>query len=305
MNAELHVTVGSALVGRGLLSESAGDQPGAAAELAAEAVEMGFEPVLHCNLKGFLDLDPTPEAMRHWAARQGISLPMVTAATDGTKVQIEQALVANWTGSDIPEGGLGRLACEDWRAGALELAARAVAAGRPEADFLVCRGAPHGVALVATHRPSEAAALAYYKLGPGPLYLLHRPAIFVHLEIPRTIRRLVEQGRVTIDNTRSPRIGVAAIAKRTLLPGERIEQGIGSFALRGVCVRIAEHPGHLPIGLAQGIVLKRRVPPGAMLALDDVELPESRAYALWRRIEAEVLARHGVRHDLACDGTAR
>ena len=39
--------------------------------------------------------------MLHWSRRNGISLPMVTAFTDGTKLQIEQALVANGLGATI------------------------------------------------------------------------------------------------------------------------------------------------------------------------------------------------------------
>ncbi len=291
MNAEFHVTAGSAFVGRGLLTECLGDQPGAAADLAAEASEMGFTPLLHGNLKGFLNLDPTPEEMRLWAGRQGISLAMVTASTDGTKVQVEQALVANWTGADILAPGLRMPRCEDWRRGLLELAGEAQALGRPVSDLVVSPGAPHGVALVATHAASEAPALAYYKMGPGPLYTLLRPHILVHLEIPRTLRRLVEERRVTLDNSPRPRISVAAVAKRRLTAGTRIGNGIGSFELRGSCVRIAELPEHLPIGLCRDLVLERAVEPGQVLALSDVALPASRALDCWLAVRDRVLGR--------------
>ena len=93
MNTEFHITTGSAFVGRGLVTEAAGDQPGCLAVLHEEAMAMGFRPIGYGNMKGFLNLDPTPDDMRYWGAKQGISLSMVTSFTDGTKVQAEQILV--------------------------------------------------------------------------------------------------------------------------------------------------------------------------------------------------------------------
>jgi predicted homoserine dehydrogenase-like protein len=293
MNAELHVTCGSYLVGRGLLSEAEGDQPGALAALHEEALGMGFRPLVLGNLKGFLNPDPSPGEMRHWAGAQGISLPMVTAATDGTKIQVEQALIANHVGARIVREGLHGLAHDDWRAGAFALADAAATAGGAVSDYVLSRQAPHGVFIVAEHDPEEAANLAYFKLGPGPRYLLLRPNIFVHLEIPRTIRRLLERGEVTLDNSASPRLGVAALAKRPIAAGTSIDMGIGSFDLRGSCVRIAERPEHVPIGLVRHAVVTRALAPGQMLEWSDIELPDSLALRAWREIRAQVLAASG------------
>jgi predicted homoserine dehydrogenase-like protein len=290
MNAELHVTCGSWLVGRGPLSEAEGDQPGTLAALLEDALGMGFRPLVLGNLKGFLNPDPTPAEMRHWAGVQGISLPMVTAATDGTKIQIEQALIANHAGAGIAREGLIGLRRDDWREGAMALAEHAAPHGTIS-DYVLSRHAPHGVFIVAEHDPEEAASLAYLKLGPGPRYLLHRPNIFVHLEIPRTIRRLLERGEATLDNSPCPRIGVAALAKRPIAAGTRIAAAIGSFDLRGVGVRIAERPEHVPIGLVQRAIVTRAVAPGQMLEWADVELPDSLALRAWREVRERVLRR--------------
>lgn len=291
--AELHVTTGSALVGRGLLTEAEGDQPGSLAALAEEARTMGFEPLVYGNLKGFLDRDPSPDSMRYWAERQGLSLPMVTAFTDGTKVQVEQCLVGNGLGADIAREELLGPAEEDLGRGARRLAEEAERLGRPITDYLLGRGFPHGVFLVARHREAQRAALRYLKMGDGPFYTLVKPHVLVHLEAFKTLERIRSGKGPLLDNSPCPRLSVAAVAKRRLEPGTRIANGIGSFELRGICVRIADRPDHLPIGLARDLVLRRRVEPGQVLSLDDVELPPSRALELWDEIRARVLAAPG------------
>lgn len=287
---ELHVTTGSALLGKGLLTEAEGDQPGSLAALAEEARAMGFEPLVYGNLKGFLDRDPSPESMAHWAERQGLSLPMVTAFTDGTKLQIEQCLVGNGLGADIAREELLGPEEPDLAAGARILAEAAERLGRPITDYLLGRGFPHGVFLVARHAPEQQAALRYLKMGDGPFYTLLRPQVLVHLEAFKTLERVREGRGPLLDNSPAPRLSVAAVAKRRLEPGTRIAHGAGSFELRGICVRIAERPDHLPIGLARDLVVRRRVEPGQVLELADVELPPSRALELWGIVRGRALA---------------
>ncbi len=287
---ELHVTTGSALLGRGLLTEAEGDQPGSLAALAEEARDMGFEPLVYGNLKGFLDRDPSPEAMAHWAERQGLSLSMVTAFTDGTKLQVEQCLVGNGLGADIVQEELLGPAEADLDRGARILADAAERLGRPITDYLLGRGFPHGVFLVARHSEDQRAALRYLKMGDGPFYTLLRPQVLVHLEAFKTLARIREGRGPLLDNSPCPRLSVAAVAKRRLEPGRRIARGAGSFELRGICVRIAERPDHLPIGLARELVIRRRVEPGQIVTFDDVELAPSRALELWAVVRGRALA---------------
>ncbi len=290
MNSEFHVTVGSAFVDRGLLSEAEGDQPGCQAALAEEARNRGFKPLVFGNLKGFLNRTPTPEEMAYWSQRNGISLPMVTSFTDGTKLQIEQALVANGLGATIAKEELLGLKTNDISAGGKRLAEAAATCGQPISDYLLDLSLPHGVFVVGTHDSRQSGCLRYLKLGEGPYYTLLRPNILLHLEAFDTILRVLDTGRPLLNNGRVPTIGVAAVAKRTLEPGERIEQGIGSFELRGVCVRLRDHPGHLPIGLANALHVRRRVPAGQIVFLKDVDLEPSPAMELWQGIEARSLA---------------
>lgn len=282
MNTEFHITTGSAFVGRGIVTEAEGDQPGCLAALHEDAVAMGFEPIVYGNMKGFLNLDPSREDMEYWGAKQGISLPMVTSFTDGTKVQAEQILVANRFGATLAaEGMLGP------DVGGLDeaseiLSAAAAKSGRPISDFVVSPSLPHGVFIVARHDEAQRDALDYYKLGPGPNYTLIKPNILVHLEILKTIRRVVADGGVLLDNSSRPELSLGAVAKRDIAPGELIANAIGSFELRGHAIRISDHPDHLPIGLISEARIHRPIERGELVTEAAVEIPDSHAADLWR-----------------------
>lgn len=293
MNAEFHVTAGSAFTGGVVVTDAEGDQPGSLAALAEETRMAGFEPLVYGSLKGFLDHLPSPESMKYWAQRQGISVPMTTSFTDGTKLQIEQALVCNGLGATIASRGMVGPAESDLEIVARKLVPLARAVSRPIADYAVSLDFPHGVFIVADHDPQQQAALRYLKLGEGPHYLLVRQSILAHLEIIKTIRRVVDGGDRLIDNSANPRVGVAAVAKRRLDPGTGIERAIGSFQVRGEAVLIAEAPEHVPIGLLAGAVVQRTVEEGETVGRDDVEIPESLAARCWEDIRQRALAAPG------------
>ncbi len=293
MNSEFHVTTGSYFAGRGVLTEAEGDQPGCIASLREEAIAMGFRPLVYGNMKGFLNLTPTLEDMQFFGAKQGISLPMVTSFTDGTKIQFEQALIANAFGATIAQPGMLGPQEDDIRAAGALLASHAVQINQPISDYVLSSKLPHGVFVVAEHEPEQQAALAYYKMGDGPYYTLIRNNIFVHLEILKTLRRVARGATSFLDNSAEPTISVAAIAKRDLVPGERIDQAIGSFAVRGGSVRIVEEPNHIPIALLANAVMERKVEAGQLLRFDDVTLPESLALSAWQQVEHAALERVG------------
>jgi predicted homoserine dehydrogenase-like protein len=281
LDPEFHITAGSYFIGQGFLSEAEGDQPGCLAAFHEEAVAMGFAPLVLGNMKGFLNHTPTPKEMQYWSTLQGLSIPMVTSFTDGTKLQVEQCLVGNYFGADIVQDELMGPATDDLGEAARLLGEVATRLRCPITDYVLSRNLPHGVFIVASHKEEQRGALNYLKLGPGPYYTLVRSNIFVHLEVFKTIERLCRGQGALLTNSERPKLSVAALAKDELLPGTRIDRGAGSFAMRGICVRMAEHPGHLPIGLAQDIVVRRRVEAGQLLTMDDVELPDSLALAAW------------------------
>lgn len=283
MNTEFHVTCGSPFVGQGYLTEGEGDQPGALAQLAREAGDMGFLPLVYGNMKGFLELNPSLESMLHWSQRLGITLPQVTAFTDGSKLQMEQALVANGLGAGILCPGLTGLVTSDRLAGARQLGHLARQAGQVVVDYLLDRNLPPGVFITATHREEEAIALRHYKLGEGPYYVLERPFHLCALELPKTIRAALRGDPPLLTNSSHPTIGIAAIAKRDLAKGTMISRGLGGFDVRGECVTHAAAPDHLPLGIVFDGILRHSVEAGTLLTWNDMDLPPSLALDLARR----------------------
>ncbi len=291
MDAEVQVTTGSYLAGLGYITEAEGDQPGCLAVLAEEATQMGFKPLVYGNIKGFLNHTPTLDEMCYWARVQGISLDKVTSFTDGTKVQIEQVLVANGLGAGIAQTGLAGVPAEDVVGGGRILADKAKEVGYPISDFIISPTSPAGVFIVAEHDNWFKGYLRYYKMGDGPYYTLLRNYHLCNLEIVKTIRRVLQGGKILLNNGLSPEIGVAAVAKRSFAPGDTIVQGIGSFDVYGTAIRIEDAPDHVPIGLLSDAVVRRHLRSGHRLEFDDVELPESLASGMWSRICRKALMR--------------
>jgi len=285
MNSEFHVTTGSWFADKGLLTEAEGDQPGSIAALREEAVMMGFKPLVYGNMKGFLNHHPTPEEMAYWAGKQGISVEQTTSFTDGTKIQIEQALVANGFGGTITRQGMEGPKSADVTKAAIELARTAAERGQAISDYVLSPGNA-GVFVVGTHDKSEWKALNYLKLGDGPYYVLVRPFHLCQYEIIKTVRRVINGGGVLLNNSSAPTVSIVGIAKTDLPAGTRIDRAIGGFQVRGEAARIQDVPNHVPIGMIQNAVITRPVLAGQTLSFDDVELPDTLALSIARKLYA-------------------
>ncbi|MCR4324998.1 MAG: NAD(P)-dependent oxidoreductase [Candidatus Curtissbacteria bacterium] len=285
MNPELQITTGSILCQMGTFIEAEGDQPGTIAALDNEVRSMGFKPIVYGNIKRFLNLSPTEEEMEYWSKRQGISMDQVTAFTDGSKVQIEQALVANGLGATIANRGLLGIPCKDLEDGAQRLGEVADEIGKPISDYVLSPTSPAGVFIVAKHDREQQPYLEYLKLGPGPNYVLLKPYHLVHLEILKTLTNVLKGDRsYKFNNGTNPTAQVVAITKRKIEAGETVGRGLGSFDIRGEAVKIENYPDCVPIGLMQDVKFVKTVDEGQIVKFSDVELPKTRALDLWKLI---------------------
>lgn len=114
VNAEVDATIGHLLhhvakESGAVYTISDGDQPGGLLRQIELAEGMGFEVVAAVNCKRHLDVRQTPATSAPYAERDGTSLAVTTSAGDGTKMQIECAVVANVAG--LPPTGVGCMAC--------------------------------------------------------------------------------------------------------------------------------------------------------------------------------------------------
>lgn len=284
MNSEVQVTTGSWLLRRGYLTEAEGDQPGSIASLAENAIDMGFEPVLYGNIKRFLNHEPTEAEMIYWSEKNGISIKQTTSFTDGTKLQIEQALVANGLGAEIFSGGMEGVETDSLQEGADLICEKASLLNVPVSDYILSRKLPSGVFIAATHSQEQSPSLRYLKMGVGPYYVLLQPNHLCHLEIPKTLKRVVAGGKPLLTNSPMPRYGVVAVAKRDLEIGDKIGTGIGSFQARGMAVSMKTHRNAVPIGLLNDAVVAKQVQKNEIIDFSSVELPESLAFRAYREI---------------------
>jgi predicted homoserine dehydrogenase-like protein len=281
MDADTQVVSGSWLSRRGVITEANGDQPGCLAALNNEIIQMGFKPLVYGNIKGYLNQNPSLEDMLYWSKKQGYSLSSVTSFTDGTKLQIEQCLVANGLGVEIAQQGLIGVETNIFEQGAYALGQEAVNRNKILSDYIISRESPPGVFITATHQEDLAAELKTYKLGDGPFYMLYKPMHLCFFEIPNSILNLVNSGEKLIDNGANPSVSVASIAKKKLSAGSFISKGTGSMEIRGEALTIGQQPDHVPVGLMSQVHIKRDVEPGQIITFDDVDLPESMALEAW------------------------
>jgi predicted homoserine dehydrogenase-like protein len=251
---------------------------------------MGFSPLVYSNVKGFLNPDPSLEDMVYWARKNDFSLEQTVNFTDGTKLQIEQALVANGLGANLAREGMIGPTVKTLEEGTKILGEVATEIGQPISDYVLSAEIPPGVFVVGEHGKELRNDLRTYKMGDGPYYAILRPYHLCYFEIPKTLSRVFAGQGKLLDNSAEPHVIVAAVAKRTLEPGTVIKRGIGSFDVRGEAVGIANHPDNVPIGLLYNARVRNRIEPGQSLKISDVDLPDSLALNAWLEIRSRSLA---------------
>jgi len=282
MNAEFQIIAGSFYQQSGRLHESAGDQPGSLAALDYEARLMGFSPLVYGSQKSFLDPDPELENMAFWAKHNNQSLENTIAFTDGTKVQIESALVANGLHGDILQQGLLGPSNSSTREGANVLATIAQQQNKVVSDYVLNERGFGEVFIVAQHQATHNPALSYFKLGQDHFYFIEKPYHLGYFEILKSIEFALQNPSSLFNNGSHPKISVAAIAKRPIPAGTFIQNGVGSFQVRGVAVHIKEHPNHVPIGLLRNCEIQRSIQTGDLITFSDTALPDSLASKAWQ-----------------------
>ncbi len=274
MGTEFHVTVGSYFCDRGYLTEAEGDQPGSMAAHAEDVVSMGFKPVVFGNIKGFLNHHPMESEMEYWSNKNGISLEQTISFTDGTKMQMEQVLVANGMGATLAQRGMIGPTTVPLEVTGAELGRVAKEKGVALSDYVLNRTLPAGVFVVAEHPFEQPEVLRYLKLGDGPFYTLLRPYHLCHLEMIKTLRRVVAGQKPLLNNSSQPVAMVAAVAKRDLEGDRWMARGAGGYEVRGEAVLIREAPDAVPMGLLDGVRIVRSIEKGQTLTWADVEIPD-------------------------------
>lgn len=298
MNAEVDLILGPLLQDLArqhgvVVTSDAGDQHGVLARMMEEVEMWGFKIVQAGNMKGFLERHRDLAGTYEIAKKLSLSALQCLAYTDGSKLNIEMAIIANEYGltpfvpgmegpraTKVQEvfekfdfdkyGDQGRI---DYILGATEHGGGVYVIGRCD-DTL------------------QQGYLNYYKVAnKHPYYLFFRPYHLCHLETTRAIALAALYGKAVITQRMGRVADCYAYAKRDLAPGDRIEHAIGSDEVYGLvdAAKTADAAGHVPQGVLdvenapERPIMKRAVKKDQPITWDDVEIPDTRMLQLWTR----------------------
>lgn len=279
MNAELDATLGPILkvyADRAgvVITDADGDQPGVMMNLYRFVKSIGYNPVLAGNIKGILDYYRTPETQKAFAEAHHINPKMATNFADGTKLSMENAVVANATGFKVGQRGMFGPPCKHVRE-AVDLFPMDKMLDTGLVDFILGAEPGPGVFVLGyNNHPGRKDYMSYFKMGDGPLYAFYVPYHLPHLEVHLTAARAVLFQDAAVAPLGGPVCEVITIAKKDLKAGEILD-GIGGFSCYGVIenAEVQRKKNLLPMGLSEGCKLTNKITKDQAISLDDILLP--------------------------------
>ena len=294
MNAEADLIFGPYLMhvaerNSVVYSSCDGDQPGVTKRLIDEIRLWGFDLVMAGNIKGFLNRYANPTTMIPEADKRFLDYRMCTAYTDGTKLCVEMALIANALGLDTEVPGMrGPRARHLLEVVDLFDFNRLYRASRVVVDYVLGAEPKGGVFAVGyCDDPYQQMMLDYFpsQLGDGPFYVFNRPYHLCHIEAMRSVAEACLDGYALLQPTFKFRTNVYSYAKRDLREGETLD-GIGGYTCYGLIENCGDNQARsgLPICLADSVTLTRDIPKDGKILMEDVRWnpnrPDFRLYAL-------------------------
>jgi predicted homoserine dehydrogenase-like protein len=286
-----------------------GDQPALVCEMVDWARAAGFEVVAAGKGTKYLPVyhDSTPDTVwGHYGfkpeqvAQGDFNAQMFNSFLDGTKSAIEMAAVANATGLTPAPDGLAFPPCgvDDLprvlkpraeggklhHRGQVEVVSSLERDGKP-----IARDLRWGVyCTFAADADYVKRCFNEYGLvtdDSGNYAAMYKPYHLIGLELGISVASVGLRGEPTGAPT-GFRGDVVAVAKRNLKAGETLD-GEGGYTVWGrlTPARDSLQQHGLPIGLAHGIRLTRRIPKGGLITWRDVAMPESEAVLVRREME--------------------
>jgi predicted homoserine dehydrogenase-like protein len=298
VNIEADVTVGRILKRLAqkagiLYSVSSGDEPGCIAELWDYVITLGHEPIVIGKGKNNpLDRTATPDTVAESARLADKDPFQVASYVDGTKTMFEMTCAANAMGClPMQRGMIGPEATQETVTQIFALEEDGGITKFPGAvDFVQGSSMAGGVFITVRVRDARIRAdLQYLKVGKGKYCTFFRPYHLWFLEAPISVARAHLYREVWMAPLDRPVAEVMTIAKRTLVPGARLDD-FGGYTFYGVIERaeIARSLNALPVGLAPGARVTRLVPAGEIVTWEDVQLDEESVVVKLRRQQDEM-----------------
>ena len=263
-----------------------GDQHGVIKRLVEDVELWGFKLVLAGNIKGFLNREADPTNIIPEADKRNLDYRMCTAYTDGSKLAIEMALLANSLGlrTDIP-GMHGPRAGHVREATELFELERLRQGAAPVVDY-VLGAQPDGGVFVVGHcdHPYQREMMAYYKMGPGPFYVFYRPYHLCHVEAMEGVAAAVLDREALLQPDHGLLTDVVAYAKQDL-PAGTVLDGLGGYSCYGMLENQAPTAAEegLPICMSEGVRTRRPFRSGERIGMEDVDRDVAApGWAMWQ-----------------------
>lgn len=234
----------------------------------------GFDLVMAGNIKGFLDRYATPTTIVKEADKRNLDYKMCTSYTDGTKLCIEMAIIANAFNMRTPVPGmLGPKAKHVNEVFDLYDFEKLYADKVPVVDYILGAEPGGGVFAIGYHdHPYQRSMMEYYKMGKGPFYLFYRPYHLCHVEAMASIVQPYLEQTPLLQPKTGFQTDVYTYAKRDLKRGETLD-GLGGYNCYGLIENCEKPNGtnRLPILLAEDVRLKRDIPKDGKINFEDIE----------------------------------
>lgn len=275
-----------------IITSDAGDQHGVVARMAEEIQMWGLDLVILGNIKGFLNRYATILSMVKEAAKRYLNVIQCVAYTDGTKLNFEQALLANGFGMLPWTRGMLGPRCEDvneifdkFDFGTLE-AMKHIGC----VDYILGAKPGGGVFVIGyCGNKLQQRYLEYYKRGEGPYYLFYRPYHLCHLETPRAIANAFLYHKAFLE-PQNKLTDVFAFAKKDLHKGLAMGHGIGSNEFYGMIDTRENAKDLVPIALLETEnrakpILERDLNRDEPLKWDEIDFNKSELFSLYQKQE--------------------
>ena len=256
-----------------------GDQYGVLKHLIDDIKFWGFELVMAGNMKGYLDRYANPTSIIPEADKRNLDYKACASYTDGTKLNIEMALIANALGLVTKVKGMCGPVCKDIEEVNGVFDYHSLWTDRkPFVDYVLgAKPGPGVFAIGYCDNAYQRSMMKYYKMGDGPYYLFYRPYHLCHVESMSTIIDAVENNKILLRPEYGFITNVYAYAKKNLRKGDKLD-GIGGYTCYGLienCSEQGDSPG-VPICLADQVTLNRDILKDEKILMEDIEYDAQR-----------------------------
>lgn len=251
-----------------------GDQYGVLKRVIDDFQLWGFELVMAGNIKGFLDRYSNPTKIIPEADKRNLDYKMCTSYTDGTKLNIEMAIIANAFGMrTVVPGMMGPQAKHVSDVPAIFDFHQLWENKVPFVDYILGAEPGGGIFAVGYHKhPYQQSMMEYYKMGKGPFYLFYRPYHLCHVESIASVVEPYLYEKILLQPRKGFQTDVYTYAKTDLKKGDTLD-GLGGYTCYGMIENCVEPNGvnRLPILLAERVTLKRDIPKDGKINFEDIE----------------------------------